>query len=185
LPNDATSLTFAGQTARSLRSRRSDTYNPSAKLGPGGSGGTGRINPSRSWQAREQHAATLAFSSFALIRLAIFPHSAVAGIHHGKQWDLRSNIVVPIRTTTGNPDDIVLNGWYHVAVTYNGQPGTAGNLNFYWTLMDSNRTAATLIASMQMNLNLPVGLAPNFVIGNTGRGTVARAPPRVNANFLA
>jgi autotransporter-associated beta strand protein len=37
---------------------------------------------------------------------------------------------------------------------------------------------------MQMNLSLPTGLAPNFVIGNTGRGTGGNGSTPVNANFL-
>ena len=85
-------------------------------------------------------------------------------------------ISVPVPTT--GPDAIVSNSWYHVAVAYNGSANTAGNLTFYWTLMDPSRTNAIVLDSRQMTSGLRVG-APFFLaIGNIcGRSAT-------NANFL-
>ncbi|HLP77628.1 MAG TPA: autotransporter-associated beta strand repeat-containing protein, partial [Candidatus Paceibacterota bacterium] len=92
------------------------------------------------------------------------------------------NILIPI-PTSGN-DAIVQNGWYHVAVTYSGQPGAANNLNFYWTAMDANRTTASLIGSATMNLNLATGGTPCVVIGNTGRNPGGNTANALKDNFL-
>jgi len=81
-------------------------------------------------------------------------------------------IGIPIPTT--GPDAIAMNNWYHVAVTYNGLPGTPDNLKLYWTLLDPSRTAANLIASTNMTNNLPAA-STDFSIGNTARST-----PNVN-----
>lgn len=78
---------------------------------------------------------------------------------------------------TDGANAIVSNGWYHVAVTYNGMPNTANNLNFYWTSIDSNLTSATLLASFTMINNLSVSSTPNPCFGNIGR-------TGANNNFL-
>jgi autotransporter-associated beta strand protein len=187
LPNDATALTYVGPNgAFTYEAVVQITYNPSQNLGPTASGGNGRNQP-LTIMAGEGNTtpATPRVFQFRLDPIGYNsltqPSLEFINVNNGTSVQ---NIVVPIPYNDGNPDDIVQNGWYHVAVTYNGQPGTPGNLNFYWTLMDSNRTTATLIASVQMNLNLPTGLAPNFVIGNTGRGTGGSGSTPVNANFL-
>jgi autotransporter-associated beta strand protein len=82
--------------------------------------------------------------------------------------------------TTG-PDAIAMNNWYHVAVSYNGQPSTANNLKFYWTLLDPARTAANQISistatTMLTGLNPLATITTPFMIGNLGRN--------VNGNFL-
>ncbi len=83
---------------------------------------------------------------------------------------------------TEGPDAILLGNWYHVAVTYNGQPGDADNLHFYWTLVSPDRTAAHLIGTGQMNHSLPAGCRPDFAIGQTGRQSPATPAP--NNNFV-
>jgi len=72
------------------------------------------------------------------------------------------------------PDAILSNNWYHVAVTYNGVPNTANNLQFYWTLLDPSRAAANPIpitsTTNMLNGVDPLGTATTpFVIGNTAR----------------
>ncbi len=83
------------------------------------------------------------------------------------------NFTIPLPTS--GPDAIVSNNWYHVAVTYNGNPGTTTNINFFWTLVDPSRTKASLIGSGSMNSSLP-SASVSFELGNTTRS--------VNANFL-
>lgn len=71
---------------------------------------------------------------------------------------------------TNGVDAIASNQWYHVAVTYNGSANTASNLTIYWTLVATNRTAASAISSRQMALSLNAG-AVDLCLGNTGRTT--------------
>jgi len=86
---------------------------------------------------------------------------------------------------TNGPDAIVSNNWYHVAVTYNGQPGSTSNLLFYWTLLDPSRSSANCIYGTNMPANLP-GVYSNLTIVTIGNG--ARNPSGgtgpVSANFL-
>jgi len=60
--------------------------------------------------------------------------------------------------------------WYHVAVSYDGRPNTAGNLKLYWTRAEPGRTRADLLASQRMTNNLPTGSA-DWGLGNEGRAT--------------
>lgn len=83
------------------------------------------------------------------------------------------NIFAPIPTT--GPDAIAQGNWYHVAVTYNGSPGTPDNLKMYWTLVDPSRIAANQILSTTLNQNL-LNAQTIFALGN-----IPRTP---NANFL-
>lgn len=85
------------------------------------------------------------------------------------QW---LNVPVP----TSDVDAIVQGGWYHVAVTYDGNAGAMDNMRFYWTTVDAGRTNATLIGTATMTLDLAAG-SPDFTIGNNGRN------PPLN-NFL-
>ena len=73
-------------------------------------------------------------------------------------------VLIPI----DGPDAIVSNNWYHVAVTYDGNQNTQDNLKFYWTLLDSSRTAANLIATATL-VNDPSVATTDFAIGNIGR----------------
>ncbi len=83
------------------------------------------------------------------------------------------------------PEAIVSNGWYHVAITYNGQANQPDNFKFYWTRLDpsldATRTAANEIAITSATTSLS-GLNPTatvstpFIIGNDGRNR--------NSNFI-
>jgi hypothetical protein len=77
--------------------------------------------------------------------------------------------VVPI--PTNGPDAIVSNSWYHIALTYNGAANTASNLLFYWTLLNTNRTAANCIYGASMAAALPGTSTATtiFSMGNSAR----------------
>ncbi|HEX5220752.1 MAG TPA: DUF4388 domain-containing protein [Verrucomicrobiae bacterium] len=83
--------------------------------------------------------------------------------------------------TTG-PDAMARGSWYHVAVTYDGNPNEPDNLKFYWSLLDDNRTNASLIGSGRMSNNLPVGCQPDLAVGQTGRQSPIS--PHPNNNFV-
>ena len=80
------------------------------------------------------------------------------------------------------PDAIREGSWYHVAVTYTGQPDQPDNLKFYWTALDPSRVAANQIGTGQMAQSLPSGCAPDFAIGQTGRQSPVTPTP--NNNFV-
>lgn len=82
---------------------------------------------------------------------------------------------------TNGPDAIVSNGWYHVAVTYNGIPNTPNNIKLYWTLMDPSRISANLLTissavSQCTGLNPLATVTTPFMLGNQARSK--------NGNFL-
>ncbi|HEX7652656.1 MAG TPA: BNR-4 repeat-containing protein, partial [Verrucomicrobiae bacterium] len=87
---------------------------------------------------------------------------------------------------TNGIDAIVSNGWYHVAVTYNGNPNTASNLLFYWTLLDTNRAGASLIYSATMTGGLPgtSSATTTFSLGNSARNPSGNPATPDVANFL-
>ncbi len=91
--------------------------------------------------------------------------------------------VAPI--PTNGPDAIATNEWYHVAVTYNGNPGTTSNLLFYWTLLDPSRTNADCIYGTNMTSDLPGTSASTtvFSVGNSARNPSGGTGP-ASANFL-
>ncbi|QNN22247.1 LamG domain-containing protein [Planctomycetales bacterium ZRK34] len=68
--------------------------------------------------------------------------------------------------TTG-PDAYEVGAWYHVAVTYDGNEGSAGNFKFYWTKAEPGRTRANLLAERTMGNDL--ASTGNFVVGNENR----------------
>jgi hypothetical protein len=86
---------------------------------------------------------------------------------------------------TNGPDAIVSNNWYHVAVTYNGSDNTTSNLLFYWTLLNTNRAAASCIYGTTMTADLPGVSTANtiFSIGNSARNPSGGSGAAV-ANFL-
>ncbi|MDR3456054.1 MAG: immunoglobulin domain-containing protein [Verrucomicrobiae bacterium] len=84
---------------------------------------------------------------------------------------------------TNGPDAIVSNGWYHVAVTYNGTPNTTSNLLFYWTAMDASRGQAGLIYGTNLTANLQSVTASLLTIGNSGRNPGGGAASPLKANF--
>jgi hypothetical protein len=81
------------------------------------------------------------------------------------------SVIVSIPTNGAHA--IVSNGWFHVAVTYNGSENTASNLNFYWTALSSGASSANLIGSDLLVDDLSAGVTPDFVVGNEGRSTAS------------
>jgi autotransporter-associated beta strand protein len=193
LPNDNTSFTYAGPNgAFTYEAIVQITYNPMQNLGATGTGrnqaltilaAEGNSNPLRIFQFRIDPIGYVPGGNSGYTSPLLEPALEFINLHQNSSVQ---QMVIPLTTNILNsPDAIVQNGWYHVAVTYNGQPNTAGNLSFYWTLMDSTRASASLVGSANMTFNLSSGATPNFVVGNTGRnpgGGTSSTP--VNANFL-
>jgi hypothetical protein len=75
--------------------------------------------------------------------------------------------------TTPLPSDGVhafaANKWFHVAVTYNGQADTDGNLKFYWTALDAKVSEAVQLGAFRLAADLDPAVTPFFVVGNEGR----------------
>ena len=94
----------------------------------------------------------------------------------------RSPQILTAAIPTTGPDAIALNSRYHLAVTYDGSPGAPDNLRFYWTLLDPARSATSLIGTGRMLNDLPLGCAPDFAIGQTGRQSPGAPYP--NNNFV-
>ncbi len=70
--------------------------------------------------------------------------------------------------TTGD-DAWVANEWFHVAATYTGAEGDAGNFQYYWTKVDPSRTQASVLgAAKQMTADL-VATSAIFGVGNNFR----------------
>ena len=96
----------------------------------------------RSWQFRlEAH--TVAANPWVLRFQKISGFGGVGG--STANFNLDANI-----PATG-PDALVKDGWYHVAVTYNGSLVDPTNLKLYWTVLDPSRTSAAVIGSGNMN----------------------------------
>lgn len=66
------------------------------------------------------------------------------------------------------PNAINMKDWFHVAVTYDGNDGTPGNLKLYWTRVVPGLQSASLLGSGTLAADLSRMLG-DFVIGNTGR----------------
>lgn len=190
LPNDNTSFTYAGPNgAFTYEAIVQITYNPMQNLGTNGTArnqaltilaAEGNSNPLRIFQFRIDPIGYVPGGTSGFNSQLTEPALEFINLHQNSSVQ---QIVIPLTTNIFNsPDAIVQNGWYHVAVTYNGQPGTP--LNFYWTLMDSNRTTASLVGSANMTFSLSSGATPNFVVGNTGRNPGGNTSNPVNANFL-
>jgi autotransporter-associated beta strand protein len=189
LPSD-TALTYTGPNgAFTYEAVVQIQVNPALNLGTVANGGTGR-NTALTIMAGEGNANAERLFQFRIDPVGFNPNAggfttpltqpAIEFINVNKATSVQS--VIMLIPTTG-PDAIIQNGWYHIAVTYNGQPGTANNMSFYWTLMDSSRLSATLLGTATMNLSLASG-TPNFVIGNTGRNPGGAVANPLNANFL-
>jgi hypothetical protein len=73
----------------------------------------------------------------------------------------------PIPTT--GPHAYAQDKWFHAAVTYNGQPGTDGNLKMYWTALDAGVANAVELASLTLNETLNPAAQVRFGVGNEGR----------------
>ena len=83
------------------------------------------------------------------------------------------NAVAPIENKivilpTSGPDMPVQGGWYHLAVTYDGNAGVAGNFKMYWTKVDPSANQANLLATKTLNNDLTTG-AIDLAIGQVGR----------------
>jgi hypothetical protein len=142
-------------------------FDPAMNFGPVANGGNGRntsmiiigadddANPGRLLQFRINPIGTAGNTDPLLEFININKNVAI------------QNITVPVPMT--GPDAIASNQWFHVAVVYDGNEGAPDNIKFYWTRMDDSRTNANLIGVASMNLDLPAGVSPDFVLGNTGR----------------
>jgi alpha-L-fucosidase 2 len=78
------------------------------------------------------------------------------------------SILAPIPTT--GPDAFVANEWFHVAVAYNGNQGTADNIRLFWTRVDASRTTANQILAANMSGDL-TGTSTTFGVGQQFRTT--------------
>lgn len=146
-------------------------FDPSLNLGSVGNGGNGRgaqcqimagedeANPGRIFQFRIDPIGTASPLNLSEPMLEFINVRQAAG---GQV----QNILAPIPMT--GDDAIVSNGWFHVAVTYNGNAGEADNLKLYWTRMESTRIEANLIGTATMMNDLSVA-SNDFSIGNIGR----------------
>jgi hypothetical protein len=81
---------------------------------------------------------------------------------------------------TVGPDAIRTGDWYHLAVSYSGQPDNQDNFKFYWTLIQPQQTAANLIGTGRMSHNLPAGCHPEFSLGQSRRPGPTSPVPRNN-----
>ena len=191
LPSD-TALTYVGPNgAFTYEAVVQILVNPALNLGPVANGGTGR-NTAMTIMAGEGNANAERIFQFRIDPVGFNPNAggfntpltqpAIEFINVNKAVAGTVQNIIMLIPTSG-PDAIVQNGWYHVAVTYNGQPNTANNISFYWTPMDSSRTSASLLGTTIMTNNLASG-TPNFVVGNTGRNPGGNIANPLNANFL-
>jgi autotransporter-associated beta strand protein len=192
LPSD-TSFTYADSVSGAF------TYeavvqiqvNPALNLGTVANGGTGR-NTAMTILAGEGNTNPERIFQFRIDPVGLNPNAggfntpltqpAIEFINVNKAVSGTVQNIIMLIPTSG-PDAIVQNSWYHIAVTYNGQPNSANNISFYWTLMDSSRTSASLLGNSIMTNNLASG-TPSFVVGNTGRNPGGNIANALNANFL-
>jgi autotransporter-associated beta strand protein len=155
-------------------------FDPTKNLGPTSFGGNNRatacqiisgestVNANRLFQFR------IAPLGFALSGTTIFATNSCFLTFENVRAVSAAQPTIYAPIPTSGPDAIVSNGWYHVAVTYNGTQTTANNIKFYWTLLDPTRTAASqlTITSVQQTLSGPNPLANTvtpLVIGNEAR----------------
>ena len=61
--------------------------------------------------------------------------------------------------------------WFHVAVTYDGSEGVAGNTKLYWTRIAPGVAAANLLGEGILTSDFPAGIQGDLSIGNEARGT--------------
>lgn len=78
-------------------------------------------------------------------------------------------ILVPVPTSGTHA--YATSAWFHVAITYDGDAGVAGNVKFYWTRLDSGAAEANEITDGTEVMIDPVALATlvDPIIGNEGR----------------
>lgn len=180
-PADNVTISYAGSSdAFTYEAMVRIDFNPTASFGADGWGqgrnlfmqiinGDADENANRVFQFRLAPIGTLSGNGSVLVEFinvnkGVSPQSLTAAI------------------PSEGPDAIREGSWYHVAVTYNGQPDQADNMRFYWTLLDPSRIAANQIGTAQMTQSLPSGCAPDFAIGQTGRQSPVTPVP--NNNFV-
>lgn len=71
------------------------------------------------------------------------------------------------------PNAINTRDWFHVAVSYDGHEGSAGNLKLYWTRLVPGLATASLLGSGTLISDLSRDLG-DFAIGNTGRTVLGK-----------
>jgi signal transduction histidine kinase len=69
---------------------------------------------------------------------------------------------------TSGPHAISTDGWFHVAVSYDGNENVSDNLKLYWTRIGPGMTSANLIGRGTLSADLRRQLG-DFAIGNTGK----------------
>lgn len=97
----------------------------------------------RSWQFRIEANTTPGTTPWKLRFQKVSGFGGVGG--STANYNLDGNI-----PTTGL-NAITLDGWFHVAVTYNGNLSDPASLQLYWTKLDDANTQAALLASGNMN----------------------------------
>jgi len=180
-PADNVTIAYAGSSdAFTYEAMVRIDFNPTAGFGADGWGqgrnlfmqiinGDADENANRVFQFRLAPIGTLNGNSSVLVEFinvnkSVSPQSLTAAI------------------PTEGPDAIREGSWYHVAVTYNGQPDQPDNVRLYWTLVDPSRVVANQIGTGQMTQSLPAGCAPDFAIGQAGRQSPVTPVP--NNNFV-
>jgi hypothetical protein len=97
----------------------------------------------RSWQFRIEANTTPGTTAW---KLRFQKVSGFGGVGQSTaNWNVDANI-----PTTGI-NAIVQDGWFHVAVTYDGSISNASGLNLYWTALDPANTQASLAGSGMLN----------------------------------
>ena len=161
-------------------------FDPTRNLGASVDGGNGRGTPLEIVSC-ESGTTTNRIFQFRIVPLGMRPAVALSpttvplltfeNVRAGSSGQATIYAAIP----TNGPEAILSNHWYHAAVTYNGSPNTAGNLKFYWTLLDPSRTSAAQISINSTNAML-AGLYPlssastPLLLGNEERNK--------NGNFL-
>lgn len=87
--------------------------------------------------------------------LALYPGSGMAEV----------SATIP----TSGTHAFVANEWFHVAVSYNGSEGVAGNVKFYWTRAGQENGAANRIATATLAADLRGDVSNPLGIGTTTR----------------
>ncbi len=148
-------------------------FDPTKSFATVALGGNGRNTPFSILSAESP------ISAARIFQFRIMPIGTITGVttpvltfENIRVGSAQATIYAPIPTGV-DPNAIAQGSWYHVAITYNGLPGTAGNLKFYWTLLDASRTTANLLTISSPTTSL-VGLNPvassyaSLAIGNLG-----------------
>lgn len=97
----------------------------------------------RSWQFRLEANATPGTTPWKLRFQKVSGFGGVGG--STANYNLDANL------PTSGINALVQDGWYHVAVTYNGNLADPSSLNLFWTKVDDANTQAALVASGNMN----------------------------------